>query len=512
MDERPASSLAATPASAGSAPGAPSPRRALTVASAIAAALLALVIAVVAALWWGLRTEPGSAWLVSMLPGVQVEAPKGTLLGDFDAQRVVVRLPGGQDTVTLTEVGWRGLTLRRAAAPAWVHIGIESLAARRVDVAITPSKSTSPLQAPADLRLPVEVDLRSLRVGELHASTLGQHPLRDIAARVQLGADAGATHRVERLMLGWDRLQASGDARIDTTAPMALSATIRLSQQAAAALPAWDASATVEGPLAAPRLQATVRAAATSERPPQTLDARVTLRPFAPWPLGDLQASTKGLDLAAFSSAAPTTALTIEAVATSTAADRPARVAIELANPLAGRWNEGRLPLRQLQLELAGRPDQPGELELRRFDAELGTAQARGGGLTGQGRWSAERWEVSAVLNGLQPGLLDARAPVMRLSGPLTLTGGGASAAGGVDVSARLAGELADRGPVRAAQLTLEAGVSPRRIGQLAGEAGTHVDSARGASNCASCWRWQTARACRSPGWPRTRTTPRHGP
>jgi translocation and assembly module TamB len=230
MDERPASSLAATPASAGSAPGAPSPRRALTVASAIAAALLALVIAVVAALWWGLRTEPGSAWLVSMLPGVQVEAPKGTLLGDFDAQRVVVRLPGGQDTVTLTEVGWRGLTLQRAAAPGWVHVGIESLAARRVDVAITPSKSTSPLQAPADLRLPVEVDLRSLRVGELHASTLGQHPLRDIAARVQLGADAGATHRVERLMLGWDRLQASGDARIDTTAPMALSATIRLPQ------------------------------------------------------------------------------------------------------------------------------------------------------------------------------------------------------------------------------------------------------------------------------------------
>ena len=438
-------------------------RRGLRVLAGAFLVLLALLIALASAVWWSVRTERGSAWLLSVLPGVQVEAPKGTLLGDFDARRVVVQLPGGSDTITLTDVGWRALVIERAAAPLWFRLSIDSLFARRIDAALAQSQNADALQAPVDLWLPIELDLRSLRIGELHASALGDQPLRELAARVHLGANAGTEHRVDQLALGWDRLQASGGARIATSAPLTLAASIDLAQLGAASLPAWSASATLAGPLAAPVLLATLRAAPAPERPAQTLDARATLHPFAAWPLGDLHASAKALDLSAFSSAIPATALTVEAVATSTAADQPAHVAIDLANALAGRWNEGRLPLRSLKLELSGRPDQPSVLELRAFDADLGTAQTSAGRLGGQGSWSPERWDLAATLRALQPSLLDARAPAMLLSGPLTLAGGN-SLGSAIDLKADLAGRLADHGPARAAQLKFDAGLNPQRI------------------------------------------------
>ena len=439
------------------------PRRALRTLAGALLTGLALLAALISAVWWSARTERGSAWLLSVLPGVQVEAPKGVLLGDFQAQRLVVRLPGGSTTLTLTGVGWRGLAITRAPAPLWLRVAIDSVAARRVDLAFATPKTSAPRTPPTNLRLPIELELRSLHIGELHASALGAQPVRDLEARVHLDANAGAEHRIDHLTLAWDRLRFSGEARVETAAPLTLRTAIGVAQQGGNALPAWSAGASLAGPLAAPVLVATLRAAPAPARPAQSLDLRATLRPFAPWPLGDLQASTTALDLSALSSAAPATALTLQAHATSTAADRPAQVMVTATNALAGRWNEGRLPLRRLTLELAGRPDRPGELALRTLDADLGTAQASAGRLSGEGRWSPEGWNLAATLHALQPALLDARAPAMQLSGPLTLAGG-AAAGTGIEVKAELAGQLADPGPARAVRLTLDAGVATQRI------------------------------------------------
>lgn len=446
------------------------PRRALRVVLALGLVVVAVLIGTVAGGWWAVRSDRGSAWLLSVLPGVQVDGPQGRLLGDFSARRLTIHLPGSSDSVTLTGLAWRGLRIERADSPRWARITIESLEATRVDLVIAPNQSSAPIQAPADLRLPIELDLRALRIGELHASALGTQPIRALTARVQLGANGGAEHRVEQLDLGWDRLQASGSARIASTAPMALDATITLRQQAAESLPAWNASATLAGPLVSPVLTATLRAEPAvnrTGRPAQALDARATLRPFAAWPLGALQASTTALDLSAFASAAPVTALTARAAATSTAADQPARVSLELANALPGRWNEGRLPLRNARLELAARPDRPSELELRALTAELGTAQATAGRVTAEGSWSPARWSLAATLAALQPAQLDARAPAMQLSGPVTLAGG-ASTDSNVDIKATLTGTvkggLTERGAIRNVQLKLDAAVHPQRI------------------------------------------------
>jgi translocation and assembly module TamB len=463
---------------------APTRRRAARTALAVFAALLVLVIATASFGLWAVRSERGSAWLLSHLPGVQVVGPRGALLGDFAAQKLTVNLPGGNDTVTLADLAWRGLQVERVTNGRWLRVALASLSAARVDLAIAPNASTAPIKAPADLQLPIELDVRELRIGELHAGALGTEPIRGLTARLHLGAADGAEHRVERLSLRWQQLQASGDARIATVAPMALAASLALVQQIAAvvpsssasaaapvgsratALPPWRASATLTGPLAAPVFNATLRAEPSPTRPAQTLDARATLRPFAAWPLGELRANSRALDLSAFAAAAPSTALDLEAVASSTAADQPASVAIELSNALAGRWNEGRLPLRALTLALSARPDRTSTLTLRSFNAELGTAQAAAGQVKGDGYWSPERWSLALTLADLLPAQLDGRAPSMRLSGPVTLARSpnspGSPAA--IETRAKLAGSVTERGTARPVQLQLDAALSPQRL------------------------------------------------
>jgi translocation and assembly module TamB len=444
-----------------------------------AAGAIALLLAVAAAsVWWSVRSERGSAWLLSLLPGVRVESPSGRLLGDFSAKQVIIKLPGSSDTVTLTGLGWKGLTIERAASPRWLRIDIASMEIVRIDLALGAAKS-EPLKPPTDLRLPIELELRALHVGELQAAALGAQPIRELRAHLHMGANGGAEHRIDGLVLSRDRLQASGEARIASAAPMALNATLQLAQQAADNLPAWSASATLAGPLAEPMLQATLRAAAATDGQAQALDLRAALRPFAAWPLGELQASTTALDLSAFSSAAPATAITGRAVATSTAADQPARLALDLSNALPGRWNEGKLPLHHLALELAGRPDQPNALTVRQLSAELGTPQQAAGRITGQGRWSPTEWSLDAQLADVRPALLDARAPSMRLSGPLALTGAGA-----VKIKAELAGQVDGIKAARVVQLKLDATLNAtpdtarielRDLQALAGEARAQV-------------------------------------
>jgi translocation and assembly module TamB len=382
--------------------------RALIVAALAAPGLLATGGL---ALYWGLKTEAGTRWTLAQVPGLQVEAAQGPLLGDFSARRLSYRSPGF--TIELQGLRWQGLSLRWDESPQlWGRLTMRSLQADRITLGWT--ASDTPSAAPQDLTLPLAVDIGELRVAELLAPPLGTQPLRDIQAGVWLGEQAGQRHRIELRRLAWDKLRLSGQAQVQTGGTMALQlrALLRSGE-------AWQASASLQGPLSAPALQASAEAAG------QHLQLSAALRPFSPWPVASARLSAERFDLAALHSGLPQTALSGRASLEASAWDQPARLLAEIGNGAAGRWDQQRLPLQSLKLDLQARPDKLQGLEdltalqVDVLEARFGSAAAPAGLLTARGTGL----QLQASLKELRSAALDARLPQTRLSGSLALQG-----------------------------------------------------------------------------------------
>jgi translocation and assembly module TamB len=322
------------------------------------------------------------------------------------------------------------------------------------------------------------IEIRAASVDELRLGAGDDaFALRALRGRIHLGDERGALHRFAALQASHDRGTASGDATIKADPPFAIEA--RLAAASAASAPAWQANASATGPLAELQVAATARVEAAPPHGAQSLDAKAMLRPFAAWPLGELQAAAQSLDLAAFAAGLPSTSLSGRATVTSSGLDRPALVAVDLRNARAGRWNEGLLPVESLRAEMRARPDDPGTVELQAFSAELGAARLGGGQVAGAGRWSADRWQLDLALDKLRPAALDARAPETVLDGKLAAVGTGFAGAtfeaARVELRADLAGQLVDRRlPKQApqsARLRLEAHVGASLIDAAPAEA-----------------------------------------
>ncbi|CAM3997145.1 translocation/assembly module TamB domain-containing protein [Roseateles saccharophilus] len=390
-------------------------------------ALALLLAAATAFVGWLLQRPAGSAWLLARLPGVQVEAPEGALLGDFSARRVVVSWAGG--SAELRGLRWAGLD---------VGVGERQLSARELaadEVNLRSQPSDTPLAAPADLGLPVAVHIASLRIAKLSWAP-DQAPLLGLDAQIDLPRDG--VHHLQLKAARWQHLTLAGEARIASAAPLQTEATLRLQQAEATELP-WAAVATLNGPLA--RLKAKARLEAAH----QALQADGEIQPFARWPVNALRLQADRLDLAPLAPGLPRTALSGKAELKAPAYDAEASLQAELHNAAAGRWDQQALPVSRIAIALAGRPDQPTHLRLTTLDAELpGGARVRG-----QGRYDASsadgRWQLDARVQGLRPEALDARATPARLDGPLTLSG---SKAGPLAARLDLAGTLQQR-PLR---------------------------------------------------------------
>ena len=417
------------------------------------------------AAWWLLRTESGAQWLLARVPGLQASGISGSLLGEFSVQQLELPLPGEGARLRLQQLRWSAPRLRPGGGSTWLRIGFDELGAQRVDLWLS-SEPSSDSPPPTNLALPLGLDVSALRVDEFHVDGLDT-PLRQLRARLSLAADDGASHKVDALQLSWDRLHLSGRAEVGTRGDLAVDAALDLTQQPAGQ-GEWSAALQLAGPLAAPQLQATLRAQAAASRPVQTLDATATLHPFAAWPLGDLQATARALDLSALHSDAPRTALDLDASASTQARDLPAAIRLALRNHEAGRWNEGRLPLRTLTLQLQARPDEPSQIDIQAFEAELGSARAAAGRLSGGGRWNPATWRFDTRLSALRPSLLDARAPDMQLDGRLQLDGSGFDATAPhsqvIEVRGTLDGQRLGAGAAQAVQLRLDARLNALRI------------------------------------------------
>ncbi|MFT7774768.1 translocation/assembly module TamB domain-containing protein [Roseateles sp.] len=387
--------------------------------------VLALVLVLLAGfVAWLLHRPAGGAWLLAHLPGVQIEAPEGSLMGDFSARRLLLSWAGGE--AELRGLRWQGLGLNASDG---------LLLARELaidEINIRSQSSDTPLAAPPDLTLPLGVNIASLRVGRLSWSPQ-QTPLLDLEA--QLDLPRRGTHHVQIKAARWQHLTLAGEARIGSAAPLQTDAALRVAQAEATELP-WRAVAAVTGPLARLKAKAELEAAH------QTLKADGEIQPFAPWPVNALQLQADRLDLAALAPGLPRTALSGTARLKAPALNAEATLQAELRNGAAGRWDQGALPVNRLVLALAGRPDQPTSLRLTALDAEL-TGGAR---VQGKGQHEADgRWQLDARVQGLRPETLDARATPARLDGPFSLAG---SKTGPLSARLDLGGTL-ERRPLR---------------------------------------------------------------
>lgn len=388
-------------------------RRARGLLLAMLAAPLMVALALLL-LTWALKSESGTAWVLARVPGLSVEDARGSLVGDFSARRVQLQLPGDGGLVRIDALQWQDLTLAWNRSPLlWGELHVRRLTMDRLTLQLAPSKDAEPSKPPTDLLLPLALFVEQLDIAELSFEP-GKAPLRGISGRLALGDEGGELHRAELRSLAWQTLRLQGQARVATRDTMALRGSFTLAQDADAALP-WQAALALDGPLRAPQLTATLRAAR------QALDLQATLLPFDALPLQRLQARAHELDLSALLDSLPATALTGSADLNRAPGARGAgllRLRSQLANGRAGRLDQGRAPLRSLQLDLQLDPSDWSRLQLRQLDATLpGQGQLRATGQSSGGDGS----ELRLRLDGLDSREIDARWPALRARGELRL-------------------------------------------------------------------------------------------
>ena len=355
---------------------------------------------------WLLRSDGGSPWLLARVPGLSASGTVGLMTGGpFSAERLELKL--GQRTLTVHGLTWQDAHWTwRPPGGAWAGVVLVAPHAARIEIG--GAASGEPLTAPASLRLPIVLTLQSARIDALHID--GQAPLTQLSGNAELGARGGSEHRIEELAFNWDKAHLEGRGSVASDTPFALDAQLDARSRDGVAA-AWQARASARGPLAALSLQAQL---GSDKAPGATLRAEASLQPFAAWPLAALVASAQDLDLAALGSGLPRTRLAGRADIDSRSLDVPISARIALTNAEPGRWDQQRLPVGAIELELSGQPRDRSRLALQRLDVQL---PAGAGRIDGSGEWHASAARFTLRLHGVRPALLDARAAAMTLAG-----------------------------------------------------------------------------------------------
>lgn len=381
--------------------------------------LLLVSLALLAALGGGItvaaRSEAGTRWLLDQVPGLTVQGVRGSLWGDHlsvdtlhwqgNPQQPTLQV----ERLEIVQPSWRWLP----HAGAWLSVSAPAVTATRV-VFRTPREIDPAAPPPTQLRLPLALHVEALQLAQLQVDD--QAPWLDVRAALHIGDAEGIAHRIAGLSMHNDKLQLHADARIGSDAPLPLALTLRATSTAATP---WSANAQAEGPLAGFSLRATLRGDARDAKAP-SLDASARIEPFADWPLAALQLSTRSLDLATLSSAAPHTRIDAEAQVQSVGLDRPAQATVRLLNHDPGHLDRGRLPVRQLLIELGGTPNRLDRIDIRQFEAVLADEQADAGRVSGRGQWAGSELALQLRLDDVQPARLHHSVGAMRAGGALS--------------------------------------------------------------------------------------------
>ncbi|HSI58762.1 MAG TPA: hypothetical protein VLA16_14485, partial [Ideonella sp.] len=185
--------------------------------------VLALIVAGTAGFGtWAWRSDSGTGWVLGQVPGLTTEGLQGALGGDsLSARKITYRVAG--NTLVLEQVSIKNLAWRWRPHPgAWLGLAASEVSAGRAGwTSAPPSGAAQPLLPPANLRLPLALQIQAVQVGALQVDALPALSAVRIGG-LQLGADNGRQHHVGTLQLRTDRVELQGSAQIATDTPMAL--------------------------------------------------------------------------------------------------------------------------------------------------------------------------------------------------------------------------------------------------------------------------------------------------
>ncbi|RZI84627.1 MAG: hypothetical protein EOP38_08405 [Rubrivivax sp.] len=436
--------------------------------------LLAVILLLVGG-WWGLHREAPTARLLSVLPWVKVEGPRGGLLQGFSATRLEISLPRGSSLVLL-EPRWEGVVFRHDATVAWkLGLSIDTLQARSAQlhwVAGPPATVASP--PPTEFDLPLSVRLGSVRIGALRSNLFEPQIMEGLDLRLALQAAVGRSGHQHEVVLhhlavhGW---QLQGRGTLGTRRAMDTDVSLDAVHPASGAgrLSVGEARLRLKGPLQHMAASGQVQLGQGTEVA-QSLNVSGEVAPFEAWPVPRLSAQAHGLDLSVLWPALPGTALSGQ-VSVQPTPDSAKRSVPDLAVNLAldnlrpGPWDAHGLPITRLAGQVAlpvasagdsagklGSLGQAGQLTLTVGVPRMG-ARPTVGTIAVSGTWdlaTPQKTSLRAEVRGLEPQALDGRAPPLQLQGQMAVRAAGPSAVASAEQAASMPGQAWARWAVSA--------------------------------------------------------------
>ncbi|MEP3588245.1 MAG: translocation/assembly module TamB domain-containing protein [Marinobacter sp.] len=169
-----------------------------------------------------LNTDKGTAWTLEKIPGLQTEAAYGSLLGQWQAERLEWQGYGVGVTVKSPEVDWSPTCLFQ------LTVCLDTLKASRIEITVQPSdteeQSGGGITLP-DINLPLAVEVKDVALGEL---TVNGGRIWDSVALKTSGSGASLNIDQASYVLGDLRVNASGWAEMRRDWPLDLNVKVDL--------------------------------------------------------------------------------------------------------------------------------------------------------------------------------------------------------------------------------------------------------------------------------------------
>ena len=423
--------------------------------------LMVLVAAGGAGLWWWTGSDTSLATVLrwagrfdATRDALKAEDVTGSLraggrIGHLQWQRDGLTVDASDVTLQ-----WQALAL----FDRWLKLDDVHIASLRIADQRAPDPKATPPSPPGDLILPVQIDVKALRVDRLEWAGPPGVTATGLLASYQYDR---SRHQLKLQSLDLADGHYQGEAVITDQAPLTLDAQLRLAMQAT--VPGGtqrvdlNARADLRGPLTRLALtaQLTSRALAGAARQPAantpplllpTANVSAQLEPWATQPVPQADVEFSQLDLGAFWPQAPRTrlngSLQAEPVAGTGAAQagQAWRLDANVANQLPGPWDTRHLPLSHLR----GRGTwQDNTAQIENLLVTLADASGKPQGqIEGKGQFSPSgadaAWDTKLQLREINPAALHGKMAAARLNGELQAQSRVAAGQPGVDFRAEL--------------------------------------------------------------------------